>query len=216
MESRRELHRRRGRVDQLFQPAWHAVLVEREGLALGEGLLKPYKQPAASALFVVAPCFCAITAHQHRSRPGRFSGSQQPNRADIISEISLGIFLTMLADESAVWTIANLRAIPHHSGRHQFVVAFPLRHCCGSFPCDGRATTKLAVICSGFAASPSVPTPTAICQHGSCSPDLTGPAHRRLHSSCTGFCDLPVDISNLLLVIPRLPQLAGLEFKANC
>jgi len=82
-ESRRELIGGEARVDQLFQPAAHAVLLN-VSLALGRrGLQKPYQSSARNLpLFAVQPCLCAIPAHpKHRSRLGTISvASQQADR----------------------------------------------------------------------------------------------------------------------------------------
>jgi len=141
--------------------------------------LKPYKQAGRNLpLFVcnlVGPsCFHTVP------RLGRFIWPANSDRWTIISEISLGIFLTMsLMSLQALGRSLNFAGADSHILAAQFVVAFPLRHCC-DLPCDGPRYEVLCLLqgFGGFLAGGC--HSHGRWPHGSCSPDY-GPAHRAFH-----------------------------------
>jgi len=119
-ESRRELIGGEASRSAIFSLLRTLFLVEREPGPWAEGLHEARTtQPAAILpLFVCAPCLAPSCSPTPFPGLDDFSGQPTADRLTIISEISLGIFLTIVAAmESAAWTSAELPGpICHHSG----------------------------------------------------------------------------------------------------
>ncbi|MCP9773056.1 sodium/glutamate symporter [Synechococcus sp. Tobar12-5m-g] len=165
-------------------------------LALGEGLHEALRAAGRNLPLFVCTLFAAILLTNTVPRLGRFQWPARSRSLAIISEISLGIFLTMSLMSLQLWTIAELAGPIITILAAQFVVAF-LFAVFVIFRVMGR-DYEAAVICSGFGGISLGATPTAMANMAAVV-QTYGPAHRAfiIVPLVSGFF---VDISNALVI----------------
>ncbi|NQV10357.1 MAG: sodium/glutamate symporter [Cyanobacteria bacterium] len=165
-------------------------------LALGEGLHEALKAAGRNLPLFVCCLFAAILLTNTVPRLGWFQWPAGSRSLAIISEISLGIFLTMSLMSLQLWTIAELAGPILTLLAAQFVVAF-LFAIVVIFRVMGR-DYEAAVICSGFGGISLGATPTAMANMAAVA-HAYGPAHRAfiIVPLVSGFF---VDISNALVI----------------
>jgi len=165
-------------------------------LALGEGLHEALQAAGRNLPLFVCTLFGAILLTNTVPRLGRFQWPANSRSLTIISEISLGIFLTMSLMSLQLWTIAELAGPILTILAAQFVVAF-LFAIVVIFRVMGR-DYEAAVICSGFGGISLGATPTAMANMAAVA-QTYGPAHRAfiIVPLVSGFF---VDISNALVI----------------
>ena len=165
-------------------------------LALGEGFHEALRAAGRNLPLFVCTLFAAILLTNTVPRLGRFQWPAGSRSLAIISDIALGIFLTMSLMSLQLWTIAELAGPIITILAVQFVVAFVFAVFV-IFRAMGR-DYEAAVICSGFGGISLGATPTAMANMAAVA-QTYGPAHRAfiIVPLVSGFF---VDISNALVI----------------
>jgi glutamate:Na+ symporter, ESS family len=165
-------------------------------LALGEGFHEALRAAGRNLPLFVCTLFAAILLTNTVPRLGRFQWPAGSRSLAIISDIALGIFLTMSLMSLQLWTIAELAGPIITILAAQFVVAF-LFAVFVIFRVMGR-DYEAAVICSGFGGISLGATPTAMANMTAVA-QTYGPAHRAfiIVPLVSGFF---VDISNAVVI----------------
>jgi len=165
-------------------------------LALGEGLQEALRAAGRNLPLFVCCLFAAILLTNTVPRLGLFQWPAGSRSLAIVSDIALGIFLTMSLMSLQLWTIKELAGPIITILAVQFVVAF-LFAVFVIFRVMG-SDYEAAVICSGFGGISLGATPTAMANMAAVA-QTYGPAQRAfiIVPLVSGFF---VDISNALVI----------------
>lgn len=165
-------------------------------LGLGELLHEGLKAAGSNLPLFVCCLFAAILLTNTVPRLGRFQWPAGSRSLAIVSDIALGIFLTMSLMSLQLWTIAELAGPIIAILAAQFVVSF-LFALFVVFRVMGR-DYEAAVICAGFGGISLGATPTAMANVSAVAQKY-GAAHRAfiVVPLVSGFF---VDISNAVVI----------------
>ncbi|MCT0200272.1 sodium/glutamate symporter [Synechococcus sp. CS-1325] len=165
-------------------------------LALGEALHEGLRAMGRQLPLFVCCLFAAILLTNTVPRLARFPWPAGSRSLAIVSDVALGIFLTMSLMSLQLWTIAELAGPIITILAAQFVLAF-LFAIFVIFRVMGR-DYEAAVICSGFGGISLGATPTAMANMAAVT-QTYGPAQRAfiIVPLVSGFF---VDISNAIVI----------------